>query len=283
MSCVICIIAVITVFSSCSNKKVDNNSDVNDITFNGPYPQITVFSQTDDGTFASIEAVEGHAIVIYNKTTPYELAVEIIENLNGVILSSRHNSNYFLVEVGIGNENNFLSQIKQYKAVKFACYNSTSCNEDAIRSLTDNFNSEYNNGANATNSSFRDDYISYDNSGTKYLNQILEMINDNFNNAGNFEERHNYGSEYEYEYESENEYVNDDIIKIEGNEYEIVEYEEDVETSTSFNNNNANDIVVSRTKELFIATANGDIETIKRLLTLDFYRDNYPFSDEKKS
>ncbi|MBQ3605078.1 MAG: hypothetical protein II990_02355 [Muribaculaceae bacterium] len=268
--CLISIIAIITIFSSCSNNKVRNNSvvnDINDITFNGPYPQIVVISQTDDGSFASIEAVEGHVIVIFVKSTPYKRAVKIIKKLKGEILSSRHNSNYFLVEVGIGNENNFLSQIKQYSEVKYAYYNSISYNEDAIRHLTDNFNSEYSNsGTNSINQSVIDN-----NSGAKYLNQILETLDDEFNNANDLDASHSDYNGYEYERE------NGSIIG--GNNDEIVEPED--EEASSYGSNNVNNIAVSRAKELAIAISNGDVETLKRLLSADFYRDEFPFSDER--
>lgn len=266
--CLLSIMAMATIVSSCFNKNGCNISDDNDITFNGPYPQIVVFSQADDGSFVSIEAVEGQVIVIFDKSTSYNRAVEIIEGINGVILSSRQNSNYFLVEVGVGNENNYLSQIKQLGEVKYAYYNSTSYNEDAIRHLTDNFDSKYSNrGTDAIDQRVIDD------SGAKYLNQILEALDDEFNDANDSEENHGDYNGNEYERENENGSI------IGENDDEIVEPEDD--ESSSFGSNNANDIAVSRAKEVFIATSNGDVETLKRLLTPDFYRESYPFSDER--
>lgn len=40
-------------------------------------------------------------------------------------------------------------------------------------------------------------------------------------------------------------------------------------------------IAISRAKELFIATANGDVAKIKRLTTSAFYKEKYPYSDAK--
>lgn len=38
---------------------------------------------------------------------------------------------------------------------------------------------------------------------------------------------------------------------------------------------------ISRAKELFIATANGNVATIKKLTLTDFYKEKYPYSDAK--
>lgn len=41
------------------------------------------------------------------------------------------------------------------------------------------------------------------------------------------------------------------------------------------------DIAISRAKELFIATANGDVARIKKLTILECYKKKYPYSDAK--
>lgn len=38
-------------------------------------------------------------------------------------------------------------------------------------------------------------------------------------------------------------------------------------------------IAIQRVEELFIATANGDVDKIKKLMTHDFYKIKYPYSD----
>lgn len=38
---------------------------------------------------------------------------------------------------------------------------------------------------------------------------------------------------------------------------------------------------ISRAKELFIATANGNVATIKKLTLPDFYKEKYPYSDAR--
>lgn len=40
-------------------------------------------------------------------------------------------------------------------------------------------------------------------------------------------------------------------------------------------------IAIKRAKELFIATANGDVVKLKQILTPDFYKRHYPYSDSK--
>lgn len=44
---------------------------------------------------------------------------------------------------------------------------------------------------------------------------------------------------------------------------------------------NSSDIAISRAKELFIATANGDVARIKKLTMPEFYKQKYPYSDAK--
>lgn len=41
------------------------------------------------------------------------------------------------------------------------------------------------------------------------------------------------------------------------------------------------DIAIERAKEAFYATANGDVAKLKRLLTPEFYKKYYPYSDAK--
>lgn len=45
--------------------------------------------------------------------------------------------------------------------------------------------------------------------------------------------------------------------------------------------NSSTDIAISRAKELFIATANGDVARIKKLTMPEFYKQKYPYSDAK--
>jgi len=41
------------------------------------------------------------------------------------------------------------------------------------------------------------------------------------------------------------------------------------------------DIAIARAKAVFVATANGDVNKLKQLMTPEFYKENYPDSDEK--
>lgn len=53
---------------------------------------------------------------------------------------------------------------------------------------------------------------------------------------------------------------------------------------TSFNvlaQNSSRNVAIERAKAIFYATANGDVTKLKQLMTPDFYRKNYPYSDAK--
>lgn len=50
-------------------------------------------------------------------------------------------------------------------------------------------------------------------------------------------------------------------------------------TLGTYSQTSAKNIAISRAKELMIATANGNVATIKRLTTPEFYKDKYPYSD----
>lgn len=39
------------------------------------------------------------------------------------------------------------------------------------------------------------------------------------------------------------------------------------------------DVAIARAKAVFIATANGDVARLKQLMTPEFYKENYPYSD----
>lgn len=41
------------------------------------------------------------------------------------------------------------------------------------------------------------------------------------------------------------------------------------------------EIAIARAKAVFIATANGDVAQLKRLMTPEFYEENYPYSDAR--
>lgn len=43
--------------------------------------------------------------------------------------------------------------------------------------------------------------------------------------------------------------------------------------------NSNRDLAISRAKAVFIATANGDVATLKQLMTPEFYKETYPYSD----
>lgn len=43
--------------------------------------------------------------------------------------------------------------------------------------------------------------------------------------------------------------------------------------------NSSRNIAISRAKAVFIATANGDVATLKQLMTPGFYKETYPYSD----
>lgn len=43
--------------------------------------------------------------------------------------------------------------------------------------------------------------------------------------------------------------------------------------------NSNRDIAISRAKAVFVATANGDVATLKQLMTPGFYKETYPYSD----
>ncbi len=45
--------------------------------------------------------------------------------------------------------------------------------------------------------------------------------------------------------------------------------------------NSSRDVAISRAKAVFIATANGDVAKLKRLMTPEFYKENYPYSDSR--
>lgn len=45
--------------------------------------------------------------------------------------------------------------------------------------------------------------------------------------------------------------------------------------------NTSREIAIERAKTVFYATANGDVTKLKQLMTPEFYKENYPYSDAK--
>lgn len=45
--------------------------------------------------------------------------------------------------------------------------------------------------------------------------------------------------------------------------------------------NSSHNVAITRAKALFVATANGDVAKLKQLMTPEFYKENYPYSDSR--
>lgn len=107
------VVLQIGILSSCSK----------DFHFKGKYPPIKTIAITEHGQNLYLNAVSGHVIVFFEPTVTHSEAIQYIQSLNGKVISQIVNIRYYLVDVGSGNESNFINQLKNHNSIKFAFLN----------------------------------------------------------------------------------------------------------------------------------------------------------------
>jgi hypothetical protein len=88
------------------------------IVFEGKYPPVKTIAYTENGKEYEIEAYSGQIVMFFQSNMSY--SKEIISQNGGKIISQIPAMQYFLVEVGKGNENIFLQNVKTNSAVSYA-------------------------------------------------------------------------------------------------------------------------------------------------------------------
>ncbi|GHT56742.1 hypothetical protein FACS1894109_06680 [Spirochaetia bacterium] len=91
--------------------------------YNGKYPPIKTITINENGQNYAIEAVSGQVIIIFNPTISHVQAIRFIKNMKGIIIGQMVDVRYYLVDVGPGNESNFINQIKNHPDIRFVSLN----------------------------------------------------------------------------------------------------------------------------------------------------------------
>ncbi|MDR0873603.1 MAG: S8 family peptidase [Prevotellaceae bacterium] len=115
------LLLVIVAFIGCHKDKDDiKNNDAADIMqdaffFDGDVNPVLIDCE-EEGLSYQIHAYEGHVIVYFNEGVDLNTAKATIESLHGKIIEQMPAIGYYLVDAGIGNENKFISEIKDRNA-----------------------------------------------------------------------------------------------------------------------------------------------------------------------
>lgn len=136
---------IISLFSSCNddndNEKQNNNEENSEIIeYNGEYPEVVDILIEENGEKYTIKGYSGQVIVYFDTNDDYMTISSIIEELNGKIIEQNPVIQYYLIEVEVGTENEFINQIRK-KAI-YADINSV-LTPRYYAAIIDNFNPDY--------------------------------------------------------------------------------------------------------------------------------------------
>lgn len=114
-----------------------------DIYFEGDYPQVVQVAYEEDGYVYHVNAVQGQVMVMFEEKVSHNEAVDIIKENHGKVVAQMPNIQYYLVEVPIGKEGEFVSSMNSIAEIDFVYPNTIEeiCSVDSY--VLDNFNGNH--------------------------------------------------------------------------------------------------------------------------------------------
>jgi hypothetical protein len=100
-----------------------NRYSQREIIFSDRYPSVETITITEDSQEYNIEAVSGHVLMFFSNITSHSAAKKMIEKHGGKIIEQIPKFDYYLAEVGGGNENSFIAQMRQDPDVEYVFLN----------------------------------------------------------------------------------------------------------------------------------------------------------------
>jgi len=112
-----------------------------DFSFKGIYPPVTQVVVYEYGREYGITAVSGHVIAMFNPYVSHNQAKRYIREINGRIVSQIRSINYYLIDVGAGNESYAMDRLRNLYDVKIVSLNMVEylCEAKAVTAVLDNF------------------------------------------------------------------------------------------------------------------------------------------------
>lgn len=110
-----------------------------DIYFEGDYPPVVQVTYEEDGQTYLVDAVQGQVVVMFEETISHESAFEILKNNHAKIVVQLPKVHYYLVEVPVGKEGEFICCMRKIPEVDFVYPNAIEAACSVVPCVIDNF------------------------------------------------------------------------------------------------------------------------------------------------
>lgn len=91
--------------------------------FEGDYPPVVQVTYEKNGQVYHVAAVQGQVMVMFKETVSHADAFEILKNNHTKIIAQLPKTHYYLVEVPVGKEDDFLCLLQKIPKIDFVCPN----------------------------------------------------------------------------------------------------------------------------------------------------------------
>lgn len=114
-----------------------------DIYFEGDYPPVVEVTYEENGHSYQVDAVQGQVMVVFEETVSHESALKILKNNQAKIVAQLPKIHYYLVEVPMGKEGEFIFCMRKLPEVDYVYPNAIEeiCSVDSY--VLDNFNGNH--------------------------------------------------------------------------------------------------------------------------------------------
>lgn len=94
-----------------------------EIFFEGDHPPVAQVTYEKNGQVYHVAAVQGQVMVMFKETVSHADAFEILKNNHTKIIAQLPKTHYYLVEVPVGKEDDFLCLLQKIPKIDFVCPN----------------------------------------------------------------------------------------------------------------------------------------------------------------
>ena len=90
-----------------------------EILYDGPEPPATMVTLEKNGEYYEVYAAEGQVIVMFDESVPHDKAVKILRKNRAKVIAQMPDIQYYLVEVPVGKEGEFVSKMSRIIEVEY--------------------------------------------------------------------------------------------------------------------------------------------------------------------
>lgn len=114
-----------------------------EILYDGPEPPATMVTLEKNGEYYEVYAAEGQVIVMFDESVPHDKAVKILRKNRAKVIAQMPDIQYYLVEVPVGKEGEFVSKMSRIIEVEYVFPNAYEKACSAVPYVFDNFNVDH--------------------------------------------------------------------------------------------------------------------------------------------